>query len=106
MNVQDFVFIVLSEKFHTLSVQHINYLVIISKMIGRATFFCIVSNTKRKSLNFTISGVILFCSSFMLLMSFLIEKDSLDFMGVAVAGKIFLRTNYFIFDYFLRKKKN
>ena len=77
-----FVFILLAEKFQSFTMQQINYLCITSSLTGYVTFFFGLFRAPRRLLNFLVSGGFLLLSAVMLAASGLLDRYSLDSLGL------------------------
>ena len=86
---QYYTFVILSEKLESFTIQQRNYLVLVGKIVGRVTFFCVVPFSTRRFLNFLISSVLLVLSSTILWASYFFSGDAMNTVGVVFAGRHF-----------------
>ena len=85
---QYYTFVILSEKLKSFSIQQRNYVVLIGKILGRATLFCVLPFSTRRFLNFLTSSVVLSLSVCIFLVSFFFKGDTVNLIGISIAGRI------------------
>lgn len=93
---QFYVFVILSEKLKSFSIQQRNYVILCAKIGGRFSLFFILICATRRFLNFFISSVILAFSFCILIASFLLEQVDLEHVAMVVTGKDYRITLVFI----------
>ena len=77
-----YVFVFLAEKFTEFAIQNVIYVIICSGLTGYAAFTLFLRQTRRRVLNFAVSGGILAISGVMLLASLALDKHTVDVLGL------------------------
>jgi hypothetical protein len=84
---QYYTYIMLTERLNVFTIQQRNYLMIVTRILGRTSLFWMLYCSTRRFLNFYISGMI-FCFSFIILvLSFILSKEALNIAGMVVSSK-------------------
>ena len=83
---QYFTFVILSEKLGAFTIQQRNYVFLYSKIMGRASFFCVLLFATRRFLNFLISSVILVLSIGIFIISLNFSQESTNLLGIVFTG--------------------
>lgn len=77
-----YVFVFLAEKFRVVSIQSVNYVSISCALTGYLVFMALLFKAPRKWLNAGISGAILLLSTAMLVCSLILDRRTVDFLGL------------------------
>lgn len=83
-----YTFMILSQKLGVFSIQQRNYVFLVSKIVGRASFLFIITCATRKFLNFMISSVILVLSIAILIISLGFSESTQKSLGLVFTGKL------------------
>ena len=90
-----YVLIFLVEKFRDLSIQHVNYVAIGSSVLGFLVFTFFFANSRRRVLNFMVSGSILGLSLIMLVASLTLPRGTVEVLGLVSLCRVSTVTGSF-----------
>lgn len=79
-------FVLLSEKLKSFSIQGRLFVILCAKILGRMTMIVVLIYSNRKFLNYFISITIFIFSSLILIFSYVLKEETLNFIGMIFTG--------------------